>query len=101
MRRSNTDVHTAVDAVVPVLNEEAVAQLAAAAEVEPVDAHAEVSAAGLDAVPREHTDPLVTGLAATTSQRLDLTVGTCEGKERIFFKKTSSDLYMFSSQLYD
>ena len=48
---------------------------AAAAEVEPVDAGAEVGAAGLDAVPREHAHALLAGALAHAAQRLDLAVG--------------------------
>ena len=49
--------------------------LAAAAEVEPVDAGAEVGAAGLDAVPGEHAHALLARALAHAAQRLDLAVG--------------------------
>ena len=54
-------------------------QLAATAKVEPVDAGAEVSAAGLHAVPREHAHALVARALAHAAQRLDLAVGACGG----------------------
>ena len=52
-------------------------QPAATAEVEAVDAGAEVGAAGLHAVPREHAHALVARALAHAAQRLDLAVGAC------------------------
>ena len=49
--------------------------LAAAAEVEAVDAGAEVGAAGLHAVPGEHAHALLARALAHAAQRLDLAVG--------------------------
>jgi hypothetical protein len=51
-------------------------QFAAAAEVEPVDAGAQVVAASLHAVPGEHADASLTGRLTEAAQRLDLTVLT-------------------------
>ena len=50
-------------------------QPAATAEVEAVDAGAEVGAAGLHAVPREHAHALLARALAHAPQRLDLAVG--------------------------
>ena len=64
-------------------------QPAATAEVEAVDAGAEVGAAGLHAVPREHAHAFLARALAHAPQRLDLAVGACRQGGSVAICKTS------------